>query len=252
MGITLSVPLISRVQALAELRASQEFSDVLSSGLYLFVDSCLCLNRPEYIQWNDRGMPELTEYARNHQGECCLTFRQFIPDSYLQSINHPPTFSYVTSAPLRDLPAPRFFCDELKQKMHIEQCTKEISEIKDVLNDLPQTFDKALDQLMQWREVNDEDLASSVDLSSKTVHRLHTKADYNTTTETIVQLCIGLQLPYKISEHLLKAAGRCLRDVEPDVVYDYLLRTHYAYSLDVCNEILESFGIPKLGRKKKE
>ena len=44
------------------------------SGDYTFVDSHVCLNRPQYIERGDDGIPVMTEYARLHMDECCLAF----------------------------------------------------------------------------------------------------------------------------------------------------------------------------------
>lgn len=41
---------------------------------YIYVESHICLNRPEYVERDIFGKIGLTEYARNHMNECCLTF----------------------------------------------------------------------------------------------------------------------------------------------------------------------------------
>ena len=73
---------ISQNDAVAESALNPELRDKLASGEYVFVDSHFCLNSDKYIQRNDVGELELTDYARHNMEKCCLVF-----DLVVKSVN---------------------------------------------------------------------------------------------------------------------------------------------------------------------
>ena len=67
---------VSLEVALKKFAASEQFRQHLRSGQYLYVEKRICLNQPKYIHW-DAAAVSLTDYAREHQDECCLSPRAF-------------------------------------------------------------------------------------------------------------------------------------------------------------------------------
>lgn len=236
---------VSLKDAVRECADSETFQRRIKSGRYIFADSYFCLNAPEYIQRDADGTARLTAYALSHLDECCLTFTFGIAGGWAcdQGIDSS-TLGFVTSMPLRT--PPRFFDDEGKARRHIASFKKIRDEVKSVHESLPRTFSGSLDELIKWRGVEEGDLARAVDLSTKTIRRLRTDESYSPTMETVMKLCIGLQLHPILSGHLLSTAGITFRPREPDITYQLLLSTYYTYSLDVCSQVLVELGLQPL------
>lgn len=47
---------------------------ILQGDAFIYVETHFCLNSPEYIEKNVFGKTRLTDYARLHMDECCLSF----------------------------------------------------------------------------------------------------------------------------------------------------------------------------------
>ena len=60
--------------ALHEYAINSELRKMVDAGKYLYVDAHFCINDSKYVRQNDYGVPELTDYARQHIDECCLVF----------------------------------------------------------------------------------------------------------------------------------------------------------------------------------
>ena len=102
---------------------------------------------------------------------------------------------------------------------------------------------------MKWREMTAEQLAEKSLLTPKTIQRMRTNQNYKWEMETVVALCVGLQLPPYISVPLIEKAGLKIKADEKDITYAHLLATHYKSPIFEFNEYLEAVGYPPLSGK---
>ena len=65
---------LSAQDAAIERFANPELRKLTDSGDYLFIDNHYVYNAPLYVQPDEDGRLDLTEYARSHMDECCLVF----------------------------------------------------------------------------------------------------------------------------------------------------------------------------------
>ncbi|WP_307973646.1 helix-turn-helix transcriptional regulator [uncultured Megasphaera sp.] len=116
-----------------------------------------------------------------------------------------------------------------------------------MMNELPRNYPDALVWLMKQKNITVEQLAEKAMVDSKTISRMRTKADYKPTLETVVAICIALQLDSDVSFELLKMAGRHLDccSSERDCMLRCLLKQGCS-SVQECNEILSSEKLPPL------
>ena len=56
--------------------SSQEFSALVKSGRYIYADGHLCRNDEKYVIRENGSVFGITEYARHHMSECCISFRR--------------------------------------------------------------------------------------------------------------------------------------------------------------------------------
>ena len=87
----------------------------------------------------------------------------------------------------------------------------EVIDVAKVMESLPATFHQSLIELMKWRGITNEQLAEKSLLNPKTIQRMRTDPDQRSDLETIIAICIGLQLPPYISNSLIGKAGLKLR-----------------------------------------
>lgn len=116
---------------------------------------------------------------------------------------------------------------------------------------LPMSFSGALDTLIKWRGMTEEQLAEASELSVKTIQRLRNDEPSNVSMETVMQLCIGMKLPPPLSDCLMTASGHYFRATELHLMYRYLLETSYFRCIYCCNKILVGQGLKPLGRLNK-
>lgn len=244
---------ISIETALNRLTSSGLFRQQLKSGRYIYAEKRICLNAPQYIQWNG-SVASLTDYAWQHQGECCL-----IPETSPKKeidpcvVRTPRSNSralhrYITG---RCFKMRAYRVPGLKRPPNFQRLTKSLDTVTDLAESLPNNFSQMLDKLIKSKGMTEEDLAESSNLSEKTIQRLRNHEPKRVTLETVLQLCIGLHLHPVLSEYLLRAAGQHFMDTKLHTMYKFLLYTCYEYPVEACNELLESQGFPILGKPQK-
>jgi len=121
-----------------------------------------------------------------------------------------------------------------------------VMEAADILGKLPNSFGSSLIMLMRWRRITVEKLAEKSLLSPKTIQRMRNNHNQQWDIEFIVAVCVGLQLPPYISMPLIEKAGLRIRANSKDILYAYLLATHYQSPIFEFNEYLEAVGYPPL------
>lgn len=237
--------------ALNRLVSSELFSQQLKSGQYIYAERRICLNQPKYIQW-DGTMASLTAYAREHQDECCLLLSDYPKKKCDQHVTFRSRskFRVVQQKPILRCRCWCLSMPSLKRSAHFQRLTKNIAAVTVLTESLPNNFSQMLDKLIESKGMTEEDLAESSRLSVKTIQRLRNHEPKSVTLETVLQLCIGLHLHPILSEYLLRAAGQHFMDTKLHTMYKFLLYTCYEYPVETCNDLLESQGLPVLGKNK--
>ena len=243
---------ISERDAIVESFMNPALREKVQSGRYLFVDSHICINNPKYIAADDAGDLCLTQYARHHIDECCLLFDLSIP----KSANKYGQQFYKECVLYRDATSDIVFeaCfsdsginnDVDARSKAICDYTKEVAE---VLQKMPGGFSGALTFLMTWKGKTVEALASDCCLAPKTIQRMRNDEAYETTIESIVAICVALQLPPMISHALISRAGCSLGMSEKHVAYQFILTSFYTRQIYECNEMLQRFGFEALTKE---
>ncbi len=130
----------------------------------------------------------------------------------------------------------------------LKDCNRELLLVE---RSLPMSFSGALDNLIMWRGMTEEQLAEASELSVKTIQRLRNDEPSNVSMETVMQLCIGMKLPPPLSGRLMTASGHYFMATELHLMYQYLLETSYFRHIYCCNKILVGQGLKPLGRLNK-
>lgn len=181
-------------------------------GDYLFVENHYVYNAPLYVERNDGGHIQLTDYARAHMDECCLVFDMTIKgpvkDEYhtICYLNREPgayTFDVAFHEGFENAPQDR------QVKMRQADREEEIKILKQMSGDPEQCMKLLLD----WRHMDYTELGAAIGRDPKTISRT-VKGTTRPTPETAALICFGLNLPPSISTKFLQVLNCPLNPID--------------------------------------
>jgi len=220
-----------------------KLNDLLKKGKLVYTNSFLCLNNSKYIEKNDSGHYELSEYARQHIDECCLKFNIQINGSI--NANHLNKECILC----RDINTGLKYLVEFNEEINddIVLQTEAILENEKLINEgldcICNNLSKSLIALMEWVGINEVKLSDKSGLSEKTIQRIRTGQRTNPTLSTIIALCIGLELPYDVSVIFIEKAGFKLFGNTPEnMLYKFFLKDGCNHDIYQCDELLRAKG----------
>lgn len=239
----------------------ENFSKLVDSGCVLYVDNCLCLNQPQYIESDEFGFCHLSKYASLHIEECCFLFDQKEVQLYnegeLQEANKGICFAfendsfsyYQRKIKIKEFSdKERCFDEKNPQNAELSKSIGRASQRAEGFRNYPGTLAETLIMHMKNRRLSVEKLSELSLVSVRTIQRLRTEEEYQTTKQTIIAICVGLQLPPFDAEDLLRKAGLMLNPTQTlDNAYKCILESCGKNSILVVNEILKAYNFPQLG-----
>lgn len=249
---------ISLSDSFFEYCTNPGFAKLINSGNFVYVDGHYVINDPKYIKNSEDESIDLTDYAKLHVDECCILFDLKIDDSskmdvviYLDSVmfrkatpnyNRVPTFN-----------PDNHNMEIFNRSEELKRFREELIEETQYLSRTSQTFSQAAYGHIQRKGYNKIIFADKTLLSEKTFDRIKNNQLNNPTLETVMAICIGLELSPPYSEELLKAAGFTLNNSPQQLAYKKLLHSYRGHSLYECNEVLGALGLsPICGKAYKE
>jgi hypothetical protein len=242
---------VPAVDALIQYAHNADFRRTIDTGNFVHIASHYCINDPKYVKQNEHGVLEMTEYALNHFGECCLIFdRSSFPNAGY-GVQRYAEEALFQSAVAKNISKFKFSSLEHNKEVDARAAQMraellEVKEIAKVIENLPAAFCNSFKMLMKWRGLTVEQLAEKSLVSPKTIQRMRNIPDHIWDIETIISVCIGLQLPPYISLPLMRKAGLHFKTGEKFITYAHLLATHYRSPIYEFNEYLETAGYEPL------
>ena len=237
---------ISARDAIVESKFNTALATVIADNEYIFVDSHFVLNTPLYVEKDLFGNTSLTHYARNHMDECCLVFNLTIKTSVSENYH---TECFLNRDKSSEITFEAHYSAKSKNAANQVQMIKDYNaDLLAIARKLPMNFSGALDALIGWSEMTEEELAEAADMSEKTIQRLRNSEPDNVSIETVVQLCIGMKLPPVLSGCLIRASGKNFMMTEQHIMYQFLLNSCYHMSINECNDMLLAQDLKPLGK----
>lgn len=237
---------ISARDAIVESKFNTALATVIADNEYIFVDSHFVLNTPLYVEKDLFGNTSLTHYARNHMDECCLVFNLTMKTSVSE---HYHTECFLNRDKSSEITFEAHYSAKSKNAANQVQMIKDYNaDLLAIVRKLPMNFSGALDALIGWSEMTEEELAEAADMSEKTIQRLRNSEPDNVSIETVVQLCIGMKLPPVLSGCLIRASGKNFMMTEQHIMYQFLLNSCYHLSINECNDMLLAQNLKPLGK----
>ena len=244
-GLTYTIP---RKDVLCLLE-DPAFRKAFQSGAYIYLEHHIVLDLPEYVQVNSQGKKRLTDYARTHIDECCLAFTvsgRYADGQYREgAAARGPLITNEDEYPTRYI----FQSEEgsaarVKEAMEALKLAKKWAEIK---RNLPDDFREAVKYLIDVLDTTQEEIAFRLGIGQPAFSSGIGRAIIP--LNNIVGICIAMELPYMISEVLIRLGGCSLRNKETDHLYEFMLGQSGSITVEDCNNMLADLHKPPLWGK---
>lgn len=236
---------------------TKEISKAKQKGNYLYIDSHYVLDHPRYVEFDEYGNLQLTHYARNHMDECCLVFELSVKNTYGQKYH---TECFLNRDKLSSVDFSVAFHDGYEnspQESQLKLLAATMAEENKVFSMLPNDYTVALKTIIDWRndqrkreqeahphkqidKITAVELAERTGFNEATIRRTLNEGD--SSTNTLILICLALHLPYKISNHIISHSPYPLRLSNTDHQwYDFVLQHHYPKTVKEVKNILAEY-----------
>ena len=202
---------------------SKALACLMDTGCFAYVDNRLCIYDEKYIERDSNGRLHFTQYALDHEEEC---FLQFVldPDGTLHYISLPESVANKSY----------HYADEISEEiLRKHGLVGEISdEMLKAISGMD--FGDALKKLMSKQICGYSVglLKDTTGLDNRTVSNMRSGKNLNHVN--VVSACLGIHIPFPVSNRMLELAGLSIRSDIPGKVgdnnriYDGLLHINWA------------------------
>jgi hypothetical protein len=240
---------ISLIDSFFEYFSNENFRNLINSGNFTYVDGHYVINDPKYVVRSPFGGLDLTDYAKLHVDECCLRFDlKFNPTAkndivvYLDMVEFrkaTPDYNRVPSFNADDHNMEVFKRSAELRKFH-EEYAEELSIMSRPTLNYAQTVWGHIERLgLTRKEFCDKTL-----LSEKSFDRIRDNNAGKPGLDTVMRICIGLELGGILGEQLLELAGYKLNAAE--IAYKKLLYSYKGHDIWECDEVLCALGLQSI------
>ena len=243
--------IIDRNNAIIESLFNQDLAEDFKAGRFIHAGGMMVINDPKYVVvQNERA--ELTEYALAHVDECCLVF-----DRTTRVSSHYDDSFYRICFLCRDADSKSFVEakfnpkegkneDVQKRAREMAAIVAEAKRVSDILAEVPSSFCGTLDYHVKRRGYTNEKMEERTGISSRMIQDYRNKKDAKPTLQSVLALCIGLNLHPSFSYDLINKAGyNIMAANEEYLIYRYLIDNHHMENILMWNAKLQDAGIPQ-------
>lgn len=128
------------------------------------------------------------------------------------------------------------------QSGEIEEVIKVSQNVSSYLQSLPNSFSKTFQMHMKRAGLTIEELEKRSNVSKNTIIRCRTVIPYTPSKETLLRLCIGMDLEFPLAIDLFRKAGYFLGNRKEDVLYILILSSFDHYRLSLCERLLSVYA----------
>ena len=215
---------------------SKALACILETDCFAYIENKLCIYDNKYIQRDENGRMFLTNYAKEHEEEC---FLQFIIDNETGELH------YVTLPAAMASKSFNYY-DEIN-----EDLLKQYGLVNEISHEMLLAingfgFGDALTKLMSKNICNYSVrlLKDTTGLDNRTISNM--KKGDNLTKLNVISACLGIHIPFRVSNKMLQLAELSLnfelpgKKGEENSIYDSILHLKWATDYeDVYEELKE-------------
>nr|DAT88735.1 MAG TPA: IrrE protein [Caudoviricetes sp.] len=252
--------IIDRNNAIVEAVFNPDLVEDIKAGNFIHAGGMFVINAPKYVDIREGEETTLTEYALEHVDECCLVF-----DRTTRVSNKYDDSFYRICFLCRDANSKCFVEakynrnegkneDIQKRAREMSAIRDEAKRVQDIMCQLPSSFCGTLDYHINRRSYTNEKVEERSGISARTIQDYRNRLDVKPTLQSVLALCIGLNLQPAFSFDLITKAGyNIMLPSEEYLVYRYLINNHHMENIFMWNQKLQDAGIaqqlPKNGNK---
>jgi len=222
-------------------------------GKYVFVENHLCINDNKYLDYDKNGNLILSDYALFNLDECCVKFKIKNLDSRTRSINFGLSCylcrddSKFIDYDLEMVRNPDFMMsDNWMQKYQAYEVS--VEEIKN--NIRVKDIGDIIKYLMEYLDINEEELSDYSGLSTRTIRRYINKENKVPQKRTVVAVLRAFNVPTSISLLAIQQAGLSFRNGDKDDgALLTILTSMRENSVDQVNEFLSTMDLEPLTKE---
>lgn len=121
-----------------------------------------------------------------------------------------------------------------------------IAEEMHIYSELPRSYTKSLEMVIEWRKVSFKELETRTMLNEKTIRRI-VNGETQGSINSIILICLGLHLPPDISRHIIDNSPFWLNfSNKSNQWYNFSLMHQYTKSMDEIRSFLQLQGAQPL------
>ena len=233
---------------------NQEFRKMMESGRYVYVDSHLVLNHSKYID-NSYGIAFMTEYARSHMDECCLTFKITHRKRKDYGASYYTECGLFRQALEEDVAEAAYEHNAFNRAVddaasHTQEFKTYVEQTSSIMGELPSRFSPTLAYHMKKRNLSSSKLAERSLINEDVIRRYKNgTAKNNPDIRTVLAMCVGLQLPPPLCYDMARKAKYDFSSGEiEDIAFQTIICSMTQNSIYECNEMLTSLGFKPLSK----
>ncbi len=204
---------ISAQDAAVERFVNPELRQLTQSGDYLFIDNHYVYNAPLYVQYDESGRLDLTDYARAHMDECCLIFDMKITSKVGEEYHTACFLNREDSNIIFELKFHNGY-QNAPQERQVAMRKKQQEEDLSIRKQMTDDPEQCMDLLLKWRGMKYTDLGDAIDRDPKTISRT-VKGETTPKVETAALICFGMHLSPCISFKLMEVLRCPLSPINP-------------------------------------
>jgi hypothetical protein len=242
--------IIDRNNAIIEATFNPALSEDVAAGNFIHAGGMFVINDRKYINIVEGEEATLTDFALEHVDECCLVFDR----STRISSKYDDSF-YRICFLCRDADSKSFVEakydrnegkneDVQKRAREMAIIRDEAKRVQDIMCCLPSVFCGTLDEHIKRCSYTNEKMEERSGISARTIQDYRNKIDVKPTLQSVLALCIGLNLQPAFSYDLIAKAGHNIMIVsEANLIYRYLIDHHHMENIFMWNQKLRDAGI---------
>ena len=136
--------------------------------------------------------------------------------------------------------------DVQKRAREMATISAEAKRVSDILAEVPSSFCGTLDYHIKRRGYTNEKMEERTGISSRMIQDYRNKKDAKPTLQSVLALCIGLNLHPSFSYDLIAKAGHNIMIASEEfLIYRYLIDNHHMENIFMWNAKLQDAGIPQ-------
>ncbi len=257
---------LSPLEAYELISSNSTLNQWVIDGKFIFAEGYFVLAKTDYVTLKD-GTPKLTQKAKKNLTKCVLNICEYKVVDYQNYFKDFGRFACLTRGTGTVQKAVIFRPQnqgEINFALNALQHSKYTSldeydmdeeiQLMKMLGDPTKSLCNCLWFLMEKRKWNYPEQFNEKTEIHKNYHgRIKNDKCNNMKTNTLMAICVGLQLTLRIVEKIFeKSVNKLDYYKNPDMTYVHILELFPGISLTVFNDMLESKKLPKLETKIRE